>query len=143
MRVKIAAGLLALAALGSTALLPDRAALRVAADNEVLVALDRVRCVEDALPETADLIGYAAPEGPLREETGRQREFYLLRNALAPRLVVELPAEVLAEDLPPVPWLIASYTGRQAGLDDLNGADWTVVKDCENGMFLLHRPEDR
>lgn len=138
MRVNLLVGLLALAALGSTVLLPDRAALQVAAGNEVLVALDRVRCVEDALPETVDLIGYAAPEGPLREEAGRQREFYLLRNALAPRLVAETPPEN-----PPVPWLIASYTSRQAGLDDLNGEEWMVVKDCENGMFLLRRPEDR
>ncbi len=58
------------------------------------------------------------------------RRLFLVRYALTPDLVAQTPD---------APWVIGSFRNREIGLPVIEASGLTIVKDCQNGIFLLKR----
>lgn len=105
--------------------------------QQILVQLNHTGCIRDALPEDVqqygflpgvDLIVHSGEEA--FQESEKMRRLFLARHVATPALV---------SSQPDTDWVIASYPDYASGLAALQHDRWTVVKDCQNGIFLLKR----
>jgi hypothetical protein len=137
LRIKIAILILILTGLISIYQKPEIANLKVSPANEVLVILDRARCLNGSLPEDIRLFGFLPPvdlivhskEGAFKAANDMRRLF-LMRTVLTPVLISQTPQS---------PWVIAYFPDVETGKKYLKGQPYQVVKSCENGVFLLKK----
>lgn len=110
-------------------------------NNDTQLQIDRAQCLLGSLPEEVDVFGFM-PSLPTRMEDpsitnsalrlrgDSYRLLYLTQYALAPKIIAFFEAG---------PWVIANFPDRPTGLEAIPQADYTIVKDCQNGIFLLNR----
>lgn len=128
MRARIATVALILIGIVSSYQPISLALLHVSSENEVLVVLGRPYCLVDVLPNDVHSFGSLIIRQSM--DSNQLRRLYLLRYMLAPDLV---------SPTADADWVIAYYPDHQNGLSDPEIQNWTIVKDCENGVFLLKR----
>jgi hypothetical protein len=101
----------------------------------------RAQCLKEDLPDDVDTFGFL-PSLPMRMEDpkitnsiirlrgGNYRSLYLTQYALAPEVISFYDSD---------PWIIANYPDYATGLEEISKTELTIVKDCENGVFLLKK----
>jgi hypothetical protein len=115
--------------------LPDTSA------NEIGIQIARAQCLLGELPQGVDTFGYL-PSLPMRMEDPkisssiirlRGKEYktlYLTQYALAPKIITFYDSK---------PWIIANYPDHKTGLEAIAETPYTIVKDCDNGVFLVSK----
>jgi hypothetical protein len=137
LRIKIGVLILLLVGLVSIFQIPDIQRIRALPPNEVVMVYHRAQCLEGALPAGVHLFGFLPPVDLIvhtRESAfaaaENMRRLFLTRSVVAPRLIAQAPQQE---------WVIAYFSDAETGRKSLAGQPFTVVKDCENGVFLLKR----
>lgn len=137
MRTKAGVLILVLVGLISIYQKPDVPRIRALPPNEVVMVYHRSQCLEDALPAGVHLYGFLPPVDLIvhdRESAfaaaENMRRLFLTRSVVAPNLIAQTPDHE---------WVIAYFSNRETGLKALEGQPFQMMKDCENGVFLLKR----
>lgn len=115
---------------------PGTSSIRTTAEE-----IRRAECLLGHLPNGVKVFGYM-PALPRRmEDPGstmsslrvRGREYgiyYLTQWALAPHTITFYNSH---------PWIIANYSNRVEGLSAIAEVGYSIIVDCQNGVFLLKK----